>query len=100
MIISGKVTRREPYGLFVQLAPGITGLLPKSKANENPTFPFEKLKVGDAATIQVAEINAADRRISLGVPADPDAEGWKDFKQTSDASLGTFGDQFKNLFKK
>ncbi len=30
-ILKGKVEKKEPYGLFVNIAPGITGLLPRSK---------------------------------------------------------------------
>lgn len=100
-VVRGKIERREPYGLFVRLSEGITGLLPKSKALENPDFPFEKLKVGDEATVQVAEIKLAERRISLAVPQDPDAEAWRGFSAPTGSakSLGTLGDQFKSLFE-
>ena len=101
-VVRGKIERREPYGLFVKLEDGITGLLPKSKAMENAEFPFEKLKIGDEVTVQVAELKVADRRISLGVPKDPDADLWKGFAGGGGApakSLGTFGEQFSALFK-
>jgi small subunit ribosomal protein S1 len=104
-VIKGRIERREPYGLFVKLEEGVTGLLPKSKAMENADFPFEKLKIGDDVTVQVAEVRLAERRISLGVPQDPDAELWKGFAGggggagASSKSLGTFGEQFKGLFE-
>jgi small subunit ribosomal protein S1 len=99
-VVRGRVERREAYGLFVKLDEGIVGLLPKSKANENPEFPFEKVKIGDEITVQVAELRLSERRISLGLPKDPDAEAWKGFMpsgQTS-KSMGTLGDQFKTMF--
>ena len=100
-VVKGKVERREPYGLFIKLEDGITGLLPRSKAMENAEFPFEKLKLGDEVTVQVAEIRAEERRISLGVPKDPEADLWKGFAGGGGApakSMGTLGEQFKNLF--
>jgi small subunit ribosomal protein S1 len=95
-IVTGKVERREGYGIFVKLDDGITGLLPKSKAIDKPEFPFEKLKVGDSVTVQIGEIRAAERRISLDVPGDPSAEDWKNFagKGTASGSLGTLGGAF------
>src|SRR5262249_53577955 len=93
-IVTGKVERREPYGLFIRLDDGVTGLLPKSKAMEQPEFPFEKLKPGDSATIQVAEIRREERRISLDVPKDPGSEDWKSYTAASSSSLGTLGGAF------
>ncbi len=100
-VVKGRIERREPYGLFVKLDEGVTGLLPKSKALENADFPFDKLKVGEDVTVQVAELKINDRRISLGVPQDPDAELWKGFAGGGGApakSLGTLGEQFRSLF--
>jgi small subunit ribosomal protein S1 len=95
-IVTGKVERREGYGIFVKLDDGITGLLPKSKAMDKPEFPFEKLKVGDDVTVQIGEIRAQERRISLDVPGDPHADDWKKFtgQGASGASLGTLGGAF------
>ena len=96
----GKITRREPYGLFVQLEEGVIGLLPKAKAQEQAEFPFEKLKLGDEVIVQISEIKFEERKLSLGVPQDPDAEVWKSFSPSPSASFGTFADQFTTLFKK
>lgn len=90
-VVTGKVERREPYGLFIQLESGVTGLLPKSKASEHPEFPFEKLRVGDTATIQIDEINREERKMSLGVPKDPGSEDWKGFASQTNHSFGTLG---------
>ncbi|MGZ3686767.1 MAG: S1 RNA-binding domain-containing protein [Bdellovibrionota bacterium] len=98
-VVTGKVNRKEPYGLFVQLEPGITGLLHQSKAMDHPDFKFEKLKVGDSVTVQVGEIRASERRISLDVPRDPAEDDWKSHKQVA-ASFGTLGDQLKAALAK
>jgi len=99
-IILGRVDRREPYGLLIQLQEGVIGLLPKSKALEEPGFPFEKLRVGDEVTLQVGELNLEDRRITLKVPQDPAQKEWKDYAPGQAASFGTLGDQFRQFFDK
>ena len=99
--VSGKVERREPYGLFIQLGNGMTGLLPKSKANEHPEFPFEKLKVGSEVMVQIDQVNARERRISLTVPQDPNRDDWKNYAApTSSGSFGTLAEQFKAALQK
>jgi small subunit ribosomal protein S1 len=95
-IFQGKVTRREGYGLFVQLEDGITGLLPKTKASEE--FPFDKVKINDLITVQVAEIRREERRISLQPPGDPSADDWKGYvapAASSGGGFGTLGDKLK-----
>ena len=70
----------------VTLAPGITGLLPKSKFNlaEKPGH-LEQLKPGESLSVSVAEINAGDRKITLA-PGDAAEEGgWKDYSQNTKA---------------
>lgn len=95
--VEGLVQKREAYGLFIQLEPGIVGLFPKSKAKDQTDFPFERLKAGDKVKVQVDEINFEERKISLGVPGEGMDDSWKGFAKGG-ASMGTLGDQFKNLF--
>jgi small subunit ribosomal protein S1 len=99
-IVKGKVDRREPYGLFIQLTEGVVGLLPKSKALEDSQFPFDKLRIGDEVTIQVGELNIDDRKMSLRVPQDAGSEDWKTFQQGASTSFGTLGDQFRHILEK
>jgi small subunit ribosomal protein S1 len=64
--LTGTVEKRAPFGLFVALSPGITGLLPTSviqaSASRNT---LERLNVGDAVSVRVKEIDVRGRRISL-----------------------------------
>ena len=102
-IVPGKIERREVYGLFVQLEEGITGLLPKSKAMEAPEFGFDKLKPGDSVVVQIGELKLQERRISLGVPQDPNRDDWKGYVAqpvSSSGSFGTLGDQLKSALEK
>ncbi|MEW5774795.1 MAG: 30S ribosomal protein S1 [Thermodesulfobacteriota bacterium] len=83
--VTGTVEKRESFGLFVNLEPGVTGLLPKSniKKSEKPAE-LEKLAAGDSVTLLVENVSPAERRISL-TPADAreiqEARERKDWKQ-------------------
>jgi small subunit ribosomal protein S1 len=94
----GKVQKRETFGLFIELEPGVVGLLHKSKANDAPDFPYEKLKPGDEVTVQIAEIQYEARKLSLAPPGD-EIVAIGDYNNTS-AQMGTLADKFKDLFKK
>lgn len=99
-VLAGKINRKELYGLFVQLEPGVTGLLHKSRMQEHPEVAFEKLKVGDTVTVQIGEIRAAERQISLTVPRDPSEDEWRTHRQESAPSFGTLGDRMKAALAK
>ena len=58
--ISGKVVRSAPYGVFVQIEPGIEGLLHISKL-----IPGQEPKVGDAVSCMIEHIDTVKRKISL-----------------------------------
>jgi small subunit ribosomal protein S1 len=79
-VITGTLEKKEKFGYFISLAPGITGLLPKSKisASEKPAA-IEGLKVGDPLAVTVEAIRLPERKISLA-PGDATDEGtWKNF---------------------
>lgn len=99
-VVQGTIFRKEQYGVFVKFNDDVTGLLPKQATFDNPNFSFDKAKVGDQVTVEIAELKIHDQRISLRLPADPEAGAWKDFSAGpgSSKSIGTLGDQFKSLF--
>ena len=81
-VIIGILEKKEKFGYFVSLAPGITGLLPKSKFSgaEKPQL-IEQLKTGDPIAVTVEEIHLLERKITLA-PGDAKEEGaWKSFAQ-------------------
>jgi len=85
-VIAGTLEKKEAFGYFVTLTPGITGLLPKSKFNlaDKPGH-LEQLKPGDSISVSVAEIHPLDRKITLA-PGDAAEEGgWKDYSQKTTA---------------
>ncbi|MBC7742086.1 MAG: S1 RNA-binding domain-containing protein [Bdellovibrionaceae bacterium] len=74
----GTVEKKEVYGLFVNIAPGITGLLPKSKWRDSVDHQkFEMKKKGDVIDVQVDEILFDQKKMSLGLPSEIDDQSWK-----------------------
>lgn len=60
--LKGKVTRVSDFGLFVELSPGIEGLIHMTKIP-----PSTKISVGEEVSVVVEEINIAERKIGLGL---------------------------------
>lgn len=67
-IIRGKVTRVAEYGAFVEVAPGVDGLLHVSEMSyERVTDPRAVVKEGDELDVYVLGIDHQSRRISLSL---------------------------------
>jgi len=63
---TGKVTRLVDFGAFVELKPGIEGLIHISELSERRLLhPREVLNEGDEITVRVLEVDPNRRRISL-----------------------------------
>lgn len=67
--VRGKVVSLAPYGAFVQLEPGVEGLVHVSELSwtRRITKPEEVLQVGQEIEAVVLEVNPAEQKISLGV---------------------------------
>jgi small subunit ribosomal protein S1 len=62
----GKVTKLTNFGVFVELEPGLEGLLHISELSEDKIeSPEEIVKVGDEIEVKVLRVDAADRKIGL-----------------------------------
>jgi small subunit ribosomal protein S1 len=62
----GKVTKLTNFGVFVELEPGLEGLLHISElADRKVEGPEEVVKVGDEIEVRVLRVDAADRKIGL-----------------------------------
>ncbi len=67
--VTGKVVRLESFGAFVELEPGVEGLMHISElADENKRLRHAKeaVKIGQEVQTLVLEIDADKRRIALG----------------------------------
>ncbi len=64
--ISGTITRLMDFGAFVELEPGLEGLLHVSQlGSERVRRPGDVVKVGEEVTVRVQQIDPSARRISL-----------------------------------
>ena len=59
--VTGKVTKIAPFGAFVELEPGVEGLIHISQ------LPEEGVKEGDNITAMVVNVSQKDRKIGLSV---------------------------------
>ena len=87
-VIEGTVKRLTDFGAFVEVLPGIDGLVHISQiSHKRVESPKDALKVGQEVTVRVLEVNAADERVSLSIKAleerPAQEEGQKDEKRQS-----------------
>ena len=99
--ITGTVTRVADFGAFVELEPGVEGLIHFSEMSWSKKVrkPSDVVKPGDTVEVIILGVNQAERRISLGLKqalGDPWAEAAKKWPAGSVAegtvvSLQKFG---------
>jgi small subunit ribosomal protein S1 len=95
---TGKVTRVEAYGAFIELAPGIEGLahVGELSGGKQVRHARELIKVGNDQEVTVLSIDRERRRISLGIGDRPEEVDAADLAAArSPGKLGTLGDLFK-----
>ncbi|MBV9745561.1 MAG: S1 RNA-binding domain-containing protein, partial [Acidobacteriia bacterium] len=86
--VSGTVTRATDFGAFVELEKGVEGLIHLSELSWSKKVrkPSDLVKPGDLVEVVVLGLNAAERRISLGLKqalGDPWAEAERKFPVNS-----------------
>jgi len=97
--VKGKITRLQPFGAFVEIAPGVEGLVHISElgAARRINHPKEIVSEGQEVEATVLAIDHDKRRLSLSLGAAKDSGSAEDVAevQKAPAHLGTFGDLFK-----
>ena len=75
-VVEGKVVQIKEYGAFIELEPGLDGLVHISEvANKRVTNIAEELELGQAVEAKILEIDTERKRISLSIKqASPEAE--------------------------
>lgn len=99
--VEGTVEKKENFGWFVTLEPGITGLLPKSDINraENPKV-LDRIKLGENIKLSVKDINTSGRKITLTLPDNTGGDEWKSYVEKKDSSMGELGELLQQAMKK
>jgi small subunit ribosomal protein S1 len=67
--VTGTVSRLTDFGAFVELMPGVDGLIHLSEMTWDKRIrkPGDVVKVGDRVEVVVLQVNTADKRIGLGL---------------------------------
>jgi small subunit ribosomal protein S1 len=112
--VTGKVSRVEAYGAFVEIAPGVEGLVHVSKLSLDRRLSHARqaATVGQEVEVTVLAIDAAERRVSLSMveqtrqaresEAAEERRDQEQFlsSQEKPRSLGTFADLLEQARKK
>jgi small subunit ribosomal protein S1 len=95
--VKGTITRLQPFGAFVEIAPGVEGLVHISElgAGKRINHPKEAVEIGQQVEAGVLAIDHDKRRLSLSLEASKDGSP-EDIAAAprAPAKLGTFGDLF------
>ncbi|MBF5043934.1 S1 RNA-binding domain-containing protein [Aggregicoccus sp. 17bor-14] len=74
--LKGKVVRLQPFGAFVQLRPGVDGLVHISALSERRiAHPRDAVQEGEEIWVSVEKIDPADKRIGLRRITEEEASG-------------------------
>lgn len=74
---TGRIVRRAPFGLFVELEPGLDGLLHVSQLPPGVELDDPELEVGNELHGWVREVDRESRRIGLTMRQLPDHDPWQ-----------------------
>lgn len=83
--VEGKITNLTDYGAFVELAPGVEGLIHVTEMSwtRKNVHPSKVVSTGQVVSVQVLEIDREKRRISLGLKQTQD-NPWEAFTKTNE----------------
>ncbi|WP_435925224.1 30S ribosomal protein S1 [Paenibacillus sp. DYY-L-2] len=67
-IVSGEVKRLVNFGAFVEIAPGVEGLVHISQiSHKHIGTPHEVLKEGQSVQVKILDVNPGEKRVSLSI---------------------------------
>jgi len=104
----GTVKRLVSYGAFVEVFPGVEGLVHISRiSHQHIGTPHEVLKEGQKINVKVLEVNTDDKRLSLSIKdliEKEDNNSYGNYEMPEEASgfslSDVIGDQLKNFSTK
>jgi small subunit ribosomal protein S1 len=73
-IARGTVTRLQPFGAFVELIPGVEGLIHVSAFGRRVGHPSDAVAVGQEIAVRVEGVDPTQRRISLSYVSDDELD--------------------------
>jgi small subunit ribosomal protein S1 len=99
--LEGILEKKENFGYFITLEPGITGLLPKSNIRRlsEPAL-VEKVKEGDLIPVLIESINPGERKITLAPGNAADEQNWQTFTDKSNSVMGSLGEKLQHALSR
>ncbi|MBL7544355.1 MAG: S1 RNA-binding domain-containing protein [Bdellovibrionaceae bacterium] len=92
----GTVEKKEVFGYFITIIPGVNGLFPRSKWRDSADAKsYDNKNKGDVLDLQIEQIDPIGRKVLIGLPLEELDETWKQHSASSTGGkkgLGTFGD--------
>ena len=101
-IVEGLLEKRETFGLFITLEPGITGLMPSSNINNAANRgDYDRLKPGDTIAVMIQSVDEENRRLTLTSPDQKESDEWRQFTGAGKkGGAGTMESLFLEAMKK
>ncbi len=103
-VLEGTVKRIVSYGAFVELFPGVEGLVHISRiAHEHIGTPDEVLEEGQQVTVKVLDVNPEEERLSLSIKdliEKEDETSFADYEMTEDSQGFSISDVIGDQLKK
>ncbi|MBC2389618.1 30S ribosomal protein S1 [Listeria booriae] len=102
-VLKGKVARLVTFGAFVEIFPGVEGLVHISQiSHQHIGTPQEVLKEGQEVEVKVLDVNETDKRLSLSIKelteAPVEVADYELPEESTGFQLGDLiGDKLKNL---
>jgi small subunit ribosomal protein S1 len=99
--VTGTLEKKEKFGYFINLAPGVTGLLPQSVINQSSErTELEKLKPGEPVAVTIQEVKVSERKVSLSAGQASESDDWRDHTPSFEGSgLGSLGEKLQQALK-
>ncbi|RLB89085.1 MAG: 30S ribosomal protein S1 [Deltaproteobacteria bacterium] len=101
-VVKVTLEKKETFGFFMNLEPGITGLMPISNIrNAASSAEYEKLKPGESISVLIQEVDEDNRRLTLGSPEQKESDDWKSFApDPKKETMGTMESLFREAMNK
>ncbi len=96
--VTGTIEKKETFGFFISLEPGITGLLPRSKiTGAAGAADIDRLKVNSPISLVIEEIHPRERKITLGMEGEKTNTEWQNYRAADRSGGGDMGDLGEKL---
>lgn len=101
MPVEGTLEKKEKFGLFIMLEPGVIGLMPSSViANASGSSEYEMKKPGDKVRAVISQVDEEKRRISLAPVGDANDDHWESYAKPENKPMGTMESVLMEALKK